>query len=152
MKKIIFLVLFAGTLVFSSAIFAQTGPQEIVIQSVTGTVGYEAAPGKWETVTTDKKLTPSTVINTGLNSSLVLNIGGKTVTIKAMQRGTVAKLSAAASSGATGLKLGAAATGSSVNTAAGQARSNISTASTRASDAVEDLEWAEEEEETEKTE
>ena len=143
MKKIIFTVLLISTMVFSISIFAQTAAKDIVIQSVSGTVGYEVSAGKWEPVTIDKKLSPSTVINTGLNSSLVLKIDGRLVTIKAMQKGPIERLAGSVVPGMAGIKIGASVTDSSVNANSAQGRSNISTASTRASDAVEDVEWAE---------
>lgn len=147
MKKILFLVLILGILTISTALFAQASSQEILIQSVTGIVTYEASAGKWEAVTVDKKLAPSTVINTGLNSSLVLKMGDRVVTIKAMQKGTVEKLASAVAAGPPTLKLGSAVANSSVTADPSQARTNISTASTRASDATGDVEWAEEKKE-----
>lgn len=145
MKKTIFLVLIVSSLVFTAAVFAQAGAGDIVVQSVTGIARYEASAGRFETLSVNQRLTPSTVINTGINSTLVLQVDGRPVTIRAMQRGTVANLSAAATAGSTGLRLGATVDESSAAGASGQARSNISTASTRAADVMEDLEWAEEE-------
>ena len=75
MKKIFLLAMVLVTVAVSTALFAQASGQDIVIQSVTGIVSYEVSAGKWEALTSDKKLTPSTMINTGLNSSLILKIG-----------------------------------------------------------------------------
>ena len=145
MKKVIFTLLLLSTLVCSVAVFAKE-PAEYVVKSVTGTVQYEASAGSWEAVTVGMKMAPSAVINTGLNSSLVLTLGDSVLTIKAMQKGTVEKLTSALASGSNGIKLGAKVTESTVSSDKTQGRTNISTASTRASDATNDLDWAEEEE------
>lgn len=144
MKKSIFIVLMLSTLVCSFAVYAQTAAQDIVVQTVTGKVEREVSAGKWEAVTKGMKLAPSTVINTGLNSSLVIKLGERIVTIKAMQKGTVEKLTAGVASAQGGIKLGAKVTESDVTADSDQGRTNISTASTRASDATKDLEWSEE--------
>lgn len=144
MKKIVLTVLLLSTLVCSLAVFAEVTAQDIVVQSVTGKVEREVSAGKWETVTKGMKLAPSTVINTGLNSSLVLLVGERVVTVKAMQKGTVEKLTSGTASAKSGIKLGAKVTESDVSADADQGRTNISTASTRASDATKDLEWSEE--------
>ncbi len=144
MKKSIFIVLFLSTLVCSMAVFAQSAAGDIVVQTVTGKVEREVSAGKWEAVTAGMKLAPSTVINTGLNSSLVLVLGERIVTVKAMQKGTVEKLTSGTASAKSGIKLGAKVTESSVTADSDQGRTNISTASTRASDATKDLEWSEE--------
>jgi hypothetical protein len=118
--------------------------QDAIVQKVTGRVEFEASPGKWEVVKVGQKLAPTAVINTKLNASLVLKIGDKLVTIKAMQKGTVAKLSsdklAAGDTGA--IKAGEVKQSSiAVNDTAGN--SNISTASTRAAEVTNDTEWVE---------
>ncbi|HNQ98005.1 MAG TPA: hypothetical protein PKH81_07930 [Treponemataceae bacterium] len=142
MKKAMFVVLLVSTLFCSLAAFAQSA-DEFVVQSVTGKVEREVSAGKWEAVEKGMKLAPSTVINTGLNSSLTLNTGDSKVTVKAMQKGTVEKLTSAVASKKSGVKIGAKATKSSAAEEGGPARTNVSTASTRASDATGDLEWAE---------
>jgi hypothetical protein len=110
------------------------------VQSVTGKVEREVSPGKWEAVKDGAVLSASAVINTGLNSSLVLMDGGKTVTIRAMQKGAVEAL--VRSNTVAGVRIGGTVSGS--NTAESvRGTSNISTASTRASDAAEDFDWAE---------
>lgn len=146
MKKIIFFLFIIGFITCASAAFAQTTAAEIIVQTVTGKVEYEVSAGKWEAVTANMKLSPSTVINTGLNSTLILRMGDRVVTIRAMQKGTVEKLTSALISASGGITVGAKAADSSVNTGSTQGRSNISTASTRASEATEDLEWVDEEE------
>lgn len=143
MKKILLLALVLSAITVPATLFAQTAAQEYTVQTVTGIVTQEVSAGKWEAVTAGKKLAPSAVINTGLNSTLILKGGDSTVTIRAMQKGTVASLVSASAAGTTGIKLGATITESKVNTDNAQGRTNISTASTRASDATEDVEWVE---------
>lgn len=145
MKKITFSVLIIGTLFIFPALYAQTAEPEIVIQSVTGLVTYEVSAGKWEKVTTDKKLTASVQISTGLNSSLTLKTGGEIITIPAMQKGTIEKL-IASSENRTGIKLGAVISETPV-AASTQERTNISTASTRAEKINDEVKWIEEEKE-----
>lgn len=142
MKKLFLTVLLLSTLVGSVAIFAEAAATEYVVQSVTGKVEYEASAGKWEAVTEGLKLAPAAVINTGVNSTLVVKLGEKSVTVKAMQKGAIEKLVASAASAKSGIKLGAKATSSDVTADSGQARTNVSTASTRASDATKDVDWA----------
>jgi hypothetical protein len=110
---------------------------------VTGKVELEVSAGKWEAIAEGAKLAPSAVVNTGLNSTLVLKVGDKLVSIKAMQKGTVDKLVAGTASAKSGVKIGAKAKDSSVDADDVQGRTNVSTASTRASDATKDIEWAE---------
>jgi len=143
MKKILCLMLIASSLVCSVSLFADTDktatPQTIVVQAVTGKVKLEVSADKWKAVTKKTQLDATTVVSTGLNSTLVLLIGDKAVTIAAMQKGTVESLVA----GASGIKLGAAVTDTGISADSDQKRTNISTASTRASDATKDVEWAE---------
>jgi len=142
MKKLILTVLLLSTLVCSLAVFAEAAATEYIVQSVTGKVEFEAAAGKWEAVVVGAKLAPSTVVNTGVNSTLVVKIGTNSVTIKAMQKDTVEKLTSSVASAKTGVKIGAKATDSTITADSGQSRTNISTASTRASDATKDIDWA----------
>lgn len=144
MKKLVSLMLVLSTLVCSMAVFAETIAQDIVVQTVTGKVECEVSPAKWQAVTAGMKLAPSTVINTGLNSSLVLKVGDRVVTVKAMQKGTAEKLTSGVAAARTGIRLGATVTQSNVNSDSDEGRTNISTASTRASDATRDVEWSEE--------
>jgi hypothetical protein len=144
MKKIVFAMLMLSTLVCSMVAFAETASTEYIVQSVTGKVEREVSAGKWEAITEGTKLAPSAVVNTGLNSSLVLKSGDRLVTVKAMQKGTVDKLTSGIASGKTGIKVGSKVTESDATADAVQGRTNISTASTRASDATKDLDWAEE--------
>lgn len=113
MKKSVFIMLFLSYLVCYLAVFAQTASQNIVVRTVTGKVEREVSAGKWEPVTENMKLTSATVINTSLATAK------------------------------TGIKLGSQVTQSKVSADQDQGRTNISTASTRASDATKDLEWIE---------
>jgi hypothetical protein len=135
MKKIIVLALILGV-VLAGLAFADG----YVVQSVTGKVEREVAPGKWEAVTQGMTLSAATVINTSLNAQLELAEGGKTITIKAMQKGTVESLAGGTS--ASGVRISGRVTESRTGVSA-RGTSNISTASTRASDAAGDLEFEE---------
>jgi len=147
MNKTIFLLVAIVALVLPVSLFAQAATGDVTVQSVNGVARYEASSGRFEALSVNQRLSANTVINTGLNSSVVLQVDGRPVTIRAMQRGTVANLTGAASSGSSGLRLGAS-VDDAADSASGRARGNISTASTRAADVMEDLEWAEEEEAT----
>lgn len=144
MKKTLLVALVLGALVSSLAVFAEATAQDFTVKTVSGKVEREVSAGTWEAVTPGMKLAPSAVINTGLNSSLVLNQAERVVTIKAMQKGSVDKLVASNSTAKGGIKIGAKVNESAVNTDSDKNKTtNVSTASTRASDATKDLEWAE---------
>jgi hypothetical protein len=136
MRKIVIMLVLG--LVLSGLVFAADG---YVVQSVSGKVEREVSPGKWEAVTVGMTLSPAVVINTSLNSQLELEGSGKTVTIKAMQKGTVETLAGGAS--ASGLRISGKVTESKTGVSS-RGTSNISTASTRASDAAAGVEWVEE--------
>jgi uncharacterized protein YbbC (DUF1343 family) len=140
MKKAMVAVLALSMLFCSVAVFAEAAPTEYVVQSVTGKVEREVSAGKFEVIAVGIKLASSSVINTGLNSSLVVKAGDKVVTIKALQKGTLDVLAGAAGT-SKGIKLGAKAATTDVTAEGGQTRTNVSTASTRASDATKDIEW-----------
>ena len=135
MKKLfsVLTILFVGTM-----LFAATGTY--VIESITGNVTYEKAPGKFEKAEVGQELSASTVLNTGLNSSAVVKFDGKTVTIKAKQKGSVESLVVLAASSGGGLKKQSIAKADAVDDAKGN-REGVATASSRASDAKEDYSW-----------
>ncbi|MDR1318856.1 MAG: hypothetical protein LBJ90_04455 [Treponema sp.] len=135
MKKFV-LFLIIG-LMFSGILFAADG---FVVQSVTGKVEKEVSPGKWEAVREGSTLSAATVLNTGLNSNLVVKNGEKLITIKAMQKGTLESLAAVNSS--SGIRIGGRIS-SSTTAVNARGTSNTSTASTRASEAVNEQEWVE---------
>lgn len=136
-KKIIFAVLFA---LVSAVVFAEAG---YTVTSVTGKVQYESAPGTWKDIVKGDVLSGTAMINTGLNSKLVLSIDDDTITIKPMQKGTIEKLlqtSGVVKRGAKGKLNIVKSEGVEESTVTSK---GISTASSRASEAKEDLEWDE---------
>ena len=137
MKKLFtfLMALFLGTM-----LFAATG--SYVVESIVGNVTYEKAPGKFEKVKVGQELSASTVLNTGLNSSVVVVFEGKSITIKAKQKGTVESLYVAAGPSKGGLKKQAIAKADAEDTADGK-REGVATASSRASEAKEDFTWDE---------
>ena len=137
MKKLLSMlfVLFTGTMLFAAA-------GSYVIESVVGTVTYEKSAGVFEKVKEGQKLSASTVLNTGLNSSVVINQDGTSITIKAKQKGTVESLCVAAAPAKAGLKKQSIAKADAVDSADGT-RQGVATASSRASDAKEDFTWDE---------
>lgn len=142
MNKKVLTLLILVTLLCSMTLFAQTAIQ-YTVKEVSGKVEVETAAGKWEAVTVGMTLSPSAVINTGLNSKLVLQNGDTVLSIKPMKKGTVEKLIAELSGSGSSIKLGSKVQSSGAAEDKGQVRSDVSTASTRASDATKDLEWAE---------
>ena len=113
------------------------------VESITGKVTYESAPGKWVAVKVGQELSASTVVQTSVNSTLVLSSGESKVTVKAMQKGTVESLSSVASAGSSGIKKGSSVKSAAVAADTGTSKSVV-TASSRASEAKEDLDWDEE--------
>jgi hypothetical protein len=112
------------------------------VESFTGKVTYESAPGKWTAVEQGQELSASTVIQTSVNSSLILTLDGAKINIKAMQKGTIESL-ASATSGNTGIKKGSSLKGSGVAAGSDKTSKSVVTASSRASEAKEDYEWDE---------
>ena len=113
------------------------------VESFTGKVTYESAPGKWTAVEEGQELAASTVVQTGVNSSLVLSSDGSKVNIKAMQKGTIESLAAVAGSGNSGIKKGSSLKNNSVAAGSEKTSKSVVTASSRASEAKEDFEWDE---------
>lgn len=133
--------IFCAAVVLCAAVTAfAAGPYKV--ESVTGKVTYESAPGKWATVEVGQELSASTVIQTSVNSTLVVSNNGAKTTVKAMQKGTVEALSS-------GTKAGKVTLGNKVdsNKVAADSKGSKSTvtASSRASEAKEDLDWDDEE-------
>ncbi len=137
MKKLFALisVLFVGTMMFAAS-------GSYIVDSFEGNVSYESAPGKFTKVKVGQELSASTVINTGLNSSVVLKLEDKVITIKAKQKGSVESLFAAATPAKGGLKKQSIAKADAVDSATGS-REGVATASSRASEAKEDFAWEE---------
>ena len=82
-------------LIVSALIFLVSGmifSAEFTVKEVKGKVTYEISPENSKPVSVNQKLSESQVINTGINSSLVLESGGKLFTVKPMSKGTVSAL------------------------------------------------------------
>ena len=134
-KKSILLVVLAF---FMSVSMFAAGSYKVV--SVTGKVTFEAAPETWKNVAVGQELSASTVLNTSLNSSVVIALDdGKEITIKAMQKGTIDSLVGVASN--KGLKKSGGIKSSSLDDDIEGRSKGTATASSRASDAKEDLDW-----------
>jgi len=140
MKKLMMAILVLSTVVCSLAVFAETVKTEYVVQSVTGKVDYEASAGNWKAVTEGLKLSSTAVINTGINSRLIVKTDNRAITIKPLQKGILEDLvSKSIATSGSGITIGAKANDSTVTADSGAKRSNVSTASTRASQATEDI-------------
>ena len=137
MKRLItlLLALFVGTMLFAAT-------DTYVVESVVGTVTYEKAPGKFEKVTVGQELSASTVLKTGLNSSVVLKLNDKSITVKAKQTGSVEQLYVASAPSKGGLKRQTIVKAGDTEIADGK-REGVATASSRASEAKEDFTWDE---------
>ena len=137
MKKLftLFLALFVGTMLYAAT-------DSYVVDSIVGTVTYEKAPGKFEKVSVGQELSASTVLKTGLNSSVVLKLNDKSVTIKAKQTGSAESLFGAAGPAKGGLKRQSIVKAGDAEIADVN-REGVATASSRASEAKEDFTWDE---------
>lgn len=87
MKKII--AILVSALLTTVAAFAA---DSYTVKTVKGKVTYEVSAGKFKEVTVGQVLSISTIINTGVNSTLELTADDQTFTIKPMQKGTVESL------------------------------------------------------------
>ncbi len=135
-KKLLFvcLMVLVGAMAFA---------EDIIVQSVVGKVTMELTPGKWVNVKAGDKLALTMMINTGLNSKLVLKIGTRLVTINPMTKKTVAMLiGTTAATGTVTAVVNTQNTG--IDASSTQTSTNVATASTRASDAAGDVSWEEE--------
>ena len=138
MRKLKVLVCAAFAMFVASSLFAAG----YKVESFTGKVTYESAPGKWVAVEAGQELPASTVIQTGVNSTLVLSLDGAKINIKAMQKGTIENLTAVAATG-TGIKKGSSLKNSAVAADTTKTSKSVVTASSRASKAKEDYDWEE---------
>jgi hypothetical protein len=143
MKKGLWIAVILLTLV-GTALYAQNSSGDLQVKDVVGNVQWESSPGVWEKLEPGMALDLTISVNTGLNSSLIIKRGDELITIRAMKRGMLQDLITTQTSSRGGIRLGGRLAESDINTDADQGRSNISTASTRASDATEDLEWLDE--------
>jgi hypothetical protein len=135
MKKMLLAAIILGFVCVSAA-FAL----DYTVQTIIGTVEREVSPGKWEALKAGTVLSDATVVNVGLNSSLVLQGGDKPLTINAMQKGALKTLVQTGSS--SGIRIGGRVSESNTAVTA-RGTANVSTASTRASDAAADIELEE---------
>jgi hypothetical protein len=124
MKRQIFVALFLAALCAGMA-FA-----DYTVEAVSGKVERELSPGKWEAIKAGDVLSPATVVNTGINSRLVINDGGKSVTIRAMQKGALESLVPGGAAGE--VRVGGVVSGANTSVSS-RGTANISTASARAS-------------------
>lgn len=112
------------------------------VKSVTGKVEYESKPGVFLQVKNDTILDDTSVVNTGLNSSLVLicKDNNKVVTIKPMKKGTISSIIKA--NGTSGVTIGSAiVTKSTITDEDTKTTKGVSTAASRASEAKSDVDW-----------
>lgn len=133
------LLLVALAIFLSASIFAADSYK---VKSVTGKVTYEATPGNWKNVTEGQELSGATVVNTSLNSTLVVVADDKESTIKAMSKGTISSLIGGGSSKG-GLKKSGGLKVSKIGDEVEGNTKGTSTASSRASEAKADVEWDE---------
>ena len=139
MRKVKISVCAAFAMFIASSLFAAG----YKVESFTGKVTYESAPGKWTAVTEGHELSASTVIQTGINSTLVLSMNDAKINIKAMQKGTIESLSSVAAAGNSGIKKGSSIKSSAVAADSKKTSKSVVTASSRASEAKEDFDWEE---------
>ncbi len=136
MKKLFALALTA--VISVCAVFAQS----FVVKSVKGTVKYESEPKVYKPVTVGQSLSATTVVNVGLNSELIIELNGNEYKIPSMKNDSLEKLLKVPSKG---LSKGGSAAGSVGKDAS--AGNSVSTASNRAQDLKNDVDWADDEEE-----
>jgi hypothetical protein len=86
MKRIFFTVMFVA-LVFGAAF----GDEAFTVQTINGRVERQNGAA-WTAIAAGDQLVPSTVIRTGINSSLVVKSGDKTFTVRAVQNGSIGEL------------------------------------------------------------
>jgi hypothetical protein len=117
------------------------GADTFTVKSLTGKVDQQGSSGQWVAVSVGDTLSLATTVKIGLNSVLVIGQGDQESTIRAARQGTLESLLSTGTGGGR-ISVGGNVTNSNVavNT---QGASNISTSSSRASDAASGLDWAE---------
>jgi hypothetical protein len=75
------------------------------VESVSGRVERQVSPYKWAGITAGDILSAGTVVDVGLNASLVLNDGGEFITITSKQKGTINALLSVAFALGSGVKI-----------------------------------------------
>lgn len=139
MKKVLIVFAFFIAFPLSFSLFSDTEDKYEVI-SFTGSVRYQDTTGSWKRLEEGMILAPETIVNVGLNSQLTLSKDGDEFALSAMRRGALSELLEVN----TGLRLGNRVQNDDIDTDDVQNRNDISTASTRADDADEEIEWVEE--------
>jgi hypothetical protein len=129
MKKLLFLLMF-------NVFFAYAGEYEV--KEVVGKVEKESSIDIWEKVEIGSIITSLTNVDIGLNSTLILRDDENIITLSSMQKGVVENLIKSSK----GIRIGGKISNSNTNITA-RGTGNISTASTRASEATKDIEWEE---------
>lgn|SRR5574344_498740 len=125
-----------------AGVFAEKKAQ-YKVKSVTGKVTYEVSNDEWAPVTVGMFLDEGATVSTGLNSTLVVVLDGSTTTIKPMKKGKLGELIALASTKGS-VKVGSKVTKSDITDDNEKTTTKgVSTASSRASEAKEDVEWDE---------
>lgn len=136
MKKFLFLI--------AVSISAGLGfAESYTVKSVVGIAKIQTGSDKWSELYEGRKVESSDVVTTGLNSILfITDVSGKDIKIKANQRGSVEVLAKSALYPAAGIKK-AKINNVSVAGAVSEKSKGVSTASSRASEAKEDIDWDE---------
>jgi hypothetical protein len=135
MKKTLLTAMFVA--LFLGAAF---GDEAFTVQTINGRVERQTSAG-WIAVAAGDQLIPSTVIRTGINSSLVVKSGDKTFTVRAVQNGSIGDLANAVV--ASGLRIDGP-IAQTDTTRRDRNIGRISTNSARASSAKEDVQLVEE--------
>jgi hypothetical protein len=137
MKKAVLISLVLGVMLAGFAF----GADGYIVQNLTGKVERQGTSGQWVAVSAGDTLSPATTVKIGINSSLVVKSGEKEATIRSARQGTLESL-LSSGTGTAKITVGGSVANSDIPVSASGA-SNISTSSTRASNAAEDLEWVE---------
>ncbi|MBR6612943.1 MAG: hypothetical protein IKK93_12090 [Campylobacter sp.] len=123
------------TILLSLFVFTSAYAESFFVKSFVGKVQYEEIPGVYKNVEVGLELYPATFITTSLNSELILlREDGSEIKIKAMQKGSINELSKKRIT-SKGIKT------STIAPAVEGTSKGVATASSRASDAKEDLDW-----------
>ena len=136
-KRLAFLFISAA---FACAAFAEK-KAAVKVVSAKGSVTYEVSKNKWEDVSAGMELNADAVINTGINSSITFDYEGKTVSVKALKQGKIADF--ANTDKKSGVKLGSRVKPGEIAADSEKAAKSTITASSRASEAKDDVEWDE---------
>jgi len=128
-------------------VFAQS--DDFRVQAVAGKVERQGTDGAWEPVTKGMTLAAEDTVSTGLNSILVVKNGSRTVVIDSLKKGMMEELAVASGPAKKGIRAGSGVITSDAAKKKGPDRTNVSTASTRASIMTNDIDWEEDAEEEE---